>query len=795
MTTSFRARTLACALLATTALASPALAQSSGQPAYRNFDTNGVDLVRGDFVLSFLEGSIGSDDAALPLIRRTGSAAGGPSQWDGITFQMTTSGGTQTVTVTLGNESETFTGSNGSYSSSLVLGSTLTGGGSRFTYTMRDGTRIVFTDPSGNAHGGATNFCKGAGQPSCTLLPTEIGSPDRKVVTLEWTLEQKCSNTFNPDGSLDCEYFSRLASVSNSFGYSLAFADTTDSAPSSGPGAEWYRRTGARFYNNAVSAAEQASVSYSYPGNGVTDVTDIAGRTWRVTGASIRRPAATSDTTIVTTNGSGEVSSVTNEGVTTNYSRSVSSNTATMTVTDALGHQTVVTSDLNIGRPTSVRDPLGRTSSFQYDGFGRLTRATEPEGNAVQYTRDARGNVTETRAIAKPGSGAADVVARAAFPADCSNPATCNSPTSTTDARGNVTDYAYDATHGGLLSVTLPFAGPWWSWVRPQTRYSYTLLNGEYLLTGISACRTEENCAGRFDEVKTSIAYDTNGNVTSTSCGDGQGSLTATNAMTYDGLGNLVTVDGPLAGTADTTRFRYNSGRELVGTISPDPDEGGPLKPRAVRNTFNASGLLAKVETGTVDSQSDAHWGAMTALEALETPFDASARPTVQKLTAGGTTYSLSHTSYDALGRPECTAQRMNPAAFDSLPSSACSLGAEGSFGPDRIVKSVYDPAGQLTQVRTAVGTPDEAAEVTSTYTGNGDLRTVTDAENNKTSYDHDGHDRLAKIFYPLPSKGAGASSTTDYEAFSYDANGNVTAFRNRAGETAYYTFNAVIGW
>ena len=41
----------------------------------------------------------------------------------------------------------------------------------------------------------------------------------------------------------------------------------------------------------------------------------------------------------------------------------------------------------------------------------------------------------------------------------------------------------------------------------------------------------------------------------------------------------------------------------------------------------------------------------------------------------------------------------MNVAAFVSLPTSACSLGTEGSFGPDRITRNVYDAADQLLQV------------------------------------------------------------------------------------------------
>jgi RHS repeat-associated protein len=162
----------------------------------------------------------------------------------------------------------------------------------------------------------------------------------------------------------------------------------------------------------------------------------------------------------------------------------------------------------------------------------------------------------------------------------------------------------------------------------------------------------------------------------------------------------------------------------------------------------------------------------------------------VQRLVSGGATYALTQTSYDGLGRPECTAQRMNSAAFGSLPASACSLGTQGSYGPDRIAKTVYDAAGQVTQARNGVGTADERAEVTSTYTSNGQVQTVADAENNKTTYVYDGHDRPSQTQYPSATKGAGTSNPADYEQSSYDANGNVTAFRNRAGQTIGFTYD-----
>ena len=269
--------------------------------------------------------------------------------------------------------------------------------------------------------------------------------------------------------------------------------------------------------------------------------------------------------------------------------------------------------------------------------------------------------------------------------------------------------------------------------------------------------------------------------------------------MTYDALGNLLTVDGPLSGAADTVRMRYDARRRVVGIVSPDPDGGGALKHRAVRNSYT-NGLLTKAEQGTVNGQSDGDWAAFSTLQEIRTDYDTQARPTVQRLVSGGTTYALSQTSYDALGRPECVAQRMNPATFGSLPSDACTLGTSGSHGPDRIVKTFRDAAGQATKTTSALGVSGvESDDVTTTYTSNGLVQTVTDAESNKTTYVYDGHDRLSQTQYPSATKGAGTSNSGDYEQLTYEntaggtrTSGAVTAFRNRAGESIGFTLDAL---
>ena len=779
-----RARALACALLATTALAAAPAAAQTVTPVFRNLDSNGVDLAQGDFLKSFAEGSIGSGEAQLALLRQVGDiGVRGTSQWDNMALVVASTGNR----VSFGPRMDVFP-------AATARGATLTtsDGGLSYDYRSADGTLVTFTD-GGAQWSDGSNICNGSGtQTECDLLPTTITSPDGKTVTLGYEFWDTCSTQQAPDDPLDCTHYWRLAGVWNSFGYEIGFSYAAAAGGShANPPSGFSQRTGAAFTNSVAGGGTLASVSYAYPSSGVVDVTDTGGRVWRVTSSgsvyAIRRPGASSDTTSAAHDTAGQVSSVTNEGVTTGYSRSVSGTTATMTVTDALSHTSTIVSDLTLARPTSVTDANGHTTGYQYDSYGRLTRVTAPEGNYVATSYDSRGNVTSTQAVDKTGS--ASITTSASYDTTCSNLVTCNSPNSTTDARGNTTDYTYDSTHGGVLTVTAP--APTSGATRPQTRYSYTLTGGAYRVTGVSACRTGSSCAGTADEVKTTIAYDANGNATSQSSGAGDASLTATSAMTYDPLGNLLTVDGPLAGTADTIRYRYDAARQVVGIVSPDPDGSGALKNRAVRATY-ANGLLTKVEQGTVNSQSDSDWAAFSSLQEVDTAYDSNARPVTQSLVAGGTIYALTQASYDALGRVQCRAQRMNPATFGSLPSDACTLGTAGSYGNDRIVKASYDNVGQVTKKTIAYGTAEQADDVTATYTDNGKVQTVTDGEANKTSYVYDGFDRLYQMQYPSGTKGAGTSNSADYQQLGYDAGGNVTSRRLRDGNSIGYTYDAL---
>ena len=179
----------------------------------------------------------------------------------------------------------------------------------------------------------------------------------------------------------------------------------------------------------------------------------------------------------------------------------------------------------------------------------------------------------------------------------------------------------------------------------------------------------------------------------------------------------------------------------------------------------------------------------MTATDITE---NADGRKLTDKLTGGGSSHAVAQYSYDNAGRLTCAAQRMNPAEWASLPTSACTLGAAGSFGPDRITRTLRDANGQPTEIQVAFGTADHASERKLTYSTNGLLATLTDGENNRTTYEYDGHDRLVKTRFPVASQGALASSITDHEQLTLDANGNVTARKLRDSTTINYTYDTL---
>lgn len=818
MPTTDRSRRLA-ALLSTSIFSGfvcsgPTYAQTAAPvpPVRSPVDENGVNVATGQVEMPTADLTIGSPDEGQLTFT---AHVFGPYTTNSYSIVRSTSGG-----LIVGSHGKFFDGA----------GVATDGSGDTYVnsvYNMRDGTKVQFmylAPPSGNVipvyiYTPVNGLVDG--------LATQITLPDGGVIKLHYSIVNYNSSS----GGVQIAYkFIRLQSVTSSRGYQVKYSYASNASPDPFTHSTWGRLASVKAINNAIDYCDPAadactSLSTSWPSlafstSGTTSsITDPMGRISTLTRNSngkisgIKRPASAANNITIAYDANGRVSSLTRDGIGYTYAFTLSGTLLTGSLTGPNGQIRTTTADTNTGTVLSATDALGHTTSYQQDGYGRITRTTYPEGNYNQVTYDPRGNITQTTAVAKPGSGLANIVTTASYPSSCTNMVTCNQPVWAKDALGRQTDYTYDTTHGGLLTVTAPADAVG---VRPQTRYGYTALQAyyknsagsivasgvpEYRLTNVSICSTATtanpaSCAGTVSERKTIFAYGPQSAGTANNLlpvgvtqSAGDGSINVTTARAYDAVGNLSSVDGPLSGPGDTTVYRHNANRERVGMIGPDPDGAGSRIPTARRATYNADGQITLAEAGTVANQSDTAWSNFSSQKQVATTYDANARPIRTQVTSAGTTYALAQQNYDTMGRPKCAAVRMDPSQWSGQ-SDACVAQTTGPHGSDRITQAAYDAVGRVSTITEGVGTSASSVTQSSTYSPNGQVASVKDGENNLTSNIYDGFDRLSQTIYPSPTKGAGISNASDYEQLTYDAVSNVTSVRLRDGSSTSLTYD-----
>jgi len=807
--------------------ASGALAQGSGYGdnlVYPAIDARGVDAPTGVYSTSSPAISIG--DGALSYAVLFSGDDWRHSLWGSMSLV----NGKRIVSVMGYAESMVWSASEVAYVPEQESGSRMVATTGGYTYTAADGTVIEFeTVDSGELWDADSH--------NVIAIVTSITAPHGERLDFHYNTVTFSESTgsggscdpfdpfcFGGGGSVTFTY-RRLQSVEHNRGFMLHFTYQLDTATSIVHAQDWNRVTSATLLNRGIDycAPTAFSCSYSqtwpsltmgYPSGSQRTFTDAAGGVttfnlfgYRVSG--IRLPGSSSDD--VTINYSGtQVSSVVAGGTTTSYAYVDNAGVRTTTITDPAGSQTKIETDLSNGQVQAVENALGHRTTYTYNSDNLVQRVELPEGNATEYSYDARGNVTEVRQIAKSGSGLSDLVTSWIYPTSCTYPTTCNQPTSMTDPAGQTTDYTYADTHGGMLTVTAP--APSAGADRPQTRISYlsqyawykvnsnTVTQASTAITNaniVSSCASgaSPSCLGTSAENRTTINFGGSGSVNnlyplSVTTQSGDGGLVATTSFTYNTVGNLETVDGPLAGSADLARTRYDILGRVIGQIGPDPDGAGGLAHSASRTSYDAAGRVTQVQFGTVTDQSDTAWINFTGLEYQTIQRDTYHRVThTRLLSSSGVTQALIQYSYDSAGRLDCAAQRMNPNTFGSPPSSACTLGSQGAFGPDRISKNQYDALSRVTGVTTAYGTTVATLEGASTFTNNGQLDTLADGAGNLTRYVRDGFDRQSQIQYAQASNG-GQINTNDYQQWSYAANGRVSQYRSRSGALIAYIYD-----
>jgi RHS repeat-associated protein len=235
----------------------------------------------------------------------------------------------------------------------------------------------------------------------------------------------------------------------------------------------------------------------------------------------------------------------------------------------------------------------------------------------------------------------------------------------------------------------------------------------------------------------------------------------------------------------------------VVGTIAPDPDDGGPLAYQAVRNTYDAAGRVTKVESGELsrwfsETTVPSSWSGFTVYKTVETTYNAQNQATFEVVKgSGGVATAATQFNYDNFGRAQCTAVRMDPAQW-SAQTDACVPQTTGPFGPDRVTKNYYNARGELIKVQMAVGVPALVEDyATYTYSSNGQRASITDARGYKASMEYDGLDRQTRWNFPSATT-PGVVDTSNYEQYGYDANSNRTSFRKRDGSTLTYDYDAL---
>ncbi|MDO8297684.1 MAG: RHS repeat-associated core domain-containing protein [Caulobacter sp.] len=432
---------------------------------------------------------------------------------------------------------------------------------------------------------------------------------------------------------------------------------------------------------------------------------------------------------------------------------------------DPAGGRYSVLYDLD-GKPFRFTDEIGRTVTAAYDGRGRATGYTYPEGDQETLSYDGRNNVLSMTRIAKPGSGLANLSISATWNT------TWNKPASITDPLGRTTSFTYVASGGGaslMATATRPDPDGAGALTAPVYSFTYNALGRPLTMTDPTG-------------VVTANSYNAQNFLATTTLNPG--GVGAVTSFTYDALGDVVSVDGPRTDVIDIAYTTYDAIRRKRFEIGPDPDAAGALQRPMTRTTYDVEGQVTQIDKGSGSSTTGSDFAVLQTMTTVYDPVGNKLRVNTQ---AGVTQFA-----YDAANRTTCTAVRMNPAVYASLPADACALGTQGANGPDRITSTTYDLAGQALTTVQGLGTPDQRTYSTYSYSPNGQQVTVADARNNLSTMVYDGFDRLVTLRFPTTTVGAGASSTTDYEAYTWDAAGNRTSVRKRDGQVIAYGYDAL---
>lgn len=407
------------------------------------------------------------------------------------------------------------------------------------------------------------------------------------------------------------------------------------------------------------------------------------------------------------------------------------------------------------GRLSSITDANAspvQTYAYTYDGYGNLTKVTDPTGGAVKYTylvngplssvTDKNGNVADV--VYYPGYAARELIS-------------CNSRTG----------FSYDTTTHTTTVIDFMDGGQ-----NQTTSYVY---NDKGWLTNLVG-----SCCG----YKMAFRYDNSGNLIERK--DANGNLYR---YTYDNRGNYLTVTDPLG---NVTTLSYTPDFNQVTGIT---DAEGKVYSIAYDAAGNAT-RLARPDGSQQTMTYAANGDLLTATDPTNnrTTYVRDSYGYLQKVTLP--TNAELQTSFDARGNLR-SGRDPDGNDYSFLYDSLNRL-KQVTDALNRTAKMRYDKAGNLLSFTDAKGftqrySYDASNRIVSYKEANGatssfaydamnNVVKTSDASGQTTLFTYDNQNRLAGITDAL---GNGY-------AFAYDGAGNVVSATRPGGNTMTYTYDAL---
>ncbi|MBI5558770.1 MAG: RHS repeat protein, partial [Deltaproteobacteria bacterium] len=470
---------------------------------------------------------------------------------------------------------------------------------------------------------------------------------------------------------------------------------------------------------------------------------------------------------------------------------------------------------------TVVYDTQDRAvSSEKAGGVDKLTvtynadntrQLTDSKGRVTNFALHVDYNIGRIKSSTGPGCGSCPASTNAQYTHDARLLVT-----SQTDALGHVTSYTYDS-RGNMLSETKG-AG-----TSQEQTTTYTYHPTWNLVTSI----TRASVASPGQTRMITFSYDANGNLAQRTASGFRGASLISSSSTYgyNGLGQLSSVDGPRADTADTLNLTYYANDPSQsfnrGQLHTVVNSLGHTVSLAQYNGFGKPEQITD-ENGVVTTYTFDGSGKLTGKTTLgrttSLGYDATGNLTSVTL-PGGRSISYTYTAADLLASISDNLGNSIAFAYDSEgnrireevrdPQDLLTRYVDFDYDDyNRLMKTIYpggafeerlyDAKGNLAQVadpntlvsrygydsldRLSLFTTPDLAATTITHNSADEVTAVQDAEGKLTGYEYD----------DLGRRAAENSPDAGVTTYNYDQAGNLISKTDARGMTITYTFDAL---